>query len=75
VSFATSNAVAAAVGLELLLSWLTGYGEQVNFALYDSIHHTLVTMNIAGDSHCHYCAGGKKQPNAEPDAPNGGEKR
>jgi hypothetical protein len=59
VSFATSNAVAAAVGLELLLSWLTGYGEQVNFALYDSIRHTLVTMNIAGDPHCHYCAGSK----------------
>jgi hypothetical protein len=61
VSFATSNAVAAAVGLELLLSWLTGYGEQANFALYDSIHHSLVTMNIAGDSNCQYCAGSKKQ--------------
>jgi molybdopterin/thiamine biosynthesis adenylyltransferase len=59
VSFATSNTVAAAVRLELLLSWLTGYGEQVNFALYDSIRHTLVTMNIAGDPHCPYCASSK----------------
>jgi ThiF family len=59
VSFVTSNAVAASVGLELLLSWLTGYGEQVNFALYDSIRHELVTMNIAGDPNCQYCAGSK----------------
>lgn len=66
VSFVTSNAIAASVGLELLLSWLTGYGEQVNFALYDSIHHSLVTMNIAGDPHCHYCAGSKKQRPKEP---------
>jgi ThiF family len=61
LSFVTSNAVAAAVGLELLLSWLTRYGEQANFALYDSIHHTLVTMKIAGDSNCQYCTGTKKE--------------
>jgi hypothetical protein len=67
VSFATSNAVAAAVGLELLLSWLTGYGEQVNFALYDSIRHTLVSMNIAGDPHCQYCAGSKPRDAAAND--------
>jgi len=39
------------------LSWLTGYGEQVNFTLYDSIRHSLTSMAIVGDRNCRYCAG------------------
>lgn len=55
VSFVTSNVIAAAVGLELLLGWLTGYGEPANFALYDSLKHSLTSMTIAGSEDCRYC--------------------
>ena len=55
VSFVTPNVIAAAAGLELLLGWLTGYGEPANFALYDSLKHSLTSMTIAGNEDCRYC--------------------
>ena len=57
VSMAMPNFIAAAVGLELLIGWTTGYGKQINFALYDSLQHSLISMNIAGDPGCPFCAG------------------
>lgn len=57
VSFLPPNVVAAAVGLEMLLSWLTGYGEKFNLSLYDSLQHSLISMKVEGDPNCPYCSG------------------
>jgi molybdopterin/thiamine biosynthesis adenylyltransferase len=55
VSFITPNVIACAVGLEVLLSWLTGYGEQVNFATYDCMRHELFSIKVNRKEDCKYC--------------------
>jgi molybdopterin/thiamine biosynthesis adenylyltransferase len=55
ISLVIPNAVAAACGLALLLSWLTGYGEKKNFAYYDGISNSLTSMMINRRKDCLYC--------------------
>lgn len=59
ISFITPNLIAACLGLEMLLSYITGYGRKVNFAVYDSINHTLKTLPIVPREDCPYCGSGK----------------
>lgn len=56
ISLVTSNAIACALGLEILLSHLTGYGERMNFATYDSLRHNITIMQVAGREECQYCS-------------------
>jgi molybdopterin/thiamine biosynthesis adenylyltransferase len=55
VSFITPNVIACALGLEVLLSWLTGYGDQVNFATYDCLKHELFSIKVNRKEDCKYC--------------------
>jgi molybdopterin/thiamine biosynthesis adenylyltransferase len=62
VSFIIPNGLSALLGLELLLSYLTGYDNPLgdernkyNFILYDCLSHKLVKFRRIGRKDCKYC--------------------
>jgi hypothetical protein len=54
-SFVTSNVVAAAVGLNLLLNRLIGLGERKNQASFDGLKQEAMSLYVIPRRGCPYC--------------------
>jgi molybdopterin/thiamine biosynthesis adenylyltransferase len=55
ISLVIPNVIAAAAGLALLLSWLTGYGEKGNFVFYDALSHSMNSLLVKKAKGCPNC--------------------
>jgi hypothetical protein len=65
-SLVIHNVIAAAHGLGLFLSWLTGCGESHNLVFNDCIKHTSIALRVERRQDCPYC-GQDARRNAEGD--------
>lgn len=59
ISMVIPNVIAAAIGLNLLLAYLSGYTSVKNFAFFDALSNSLISMQITSRRGCLYC--GKRE--------------